>query len=370
MEFVKLSDDIAKEWDSLVYQSDDGWLFSLFDWQKAITAIPEWGLEEHSFAVFQDGKMVAAMPLSIRPGGVVASTGWGMSGPVIAPGVHPGYRDKILKNIFRHVLDIGNKNEAQRIEVAISSLNKTSLTNRWGVNPLICYGFSDVSTHTRIIDLRLSEEKVYSRLSQDARYNIRSAVKSGFTVKRVMWSEWLDEYYEIHRENYVRTGVTPHPKAYFESVSHCFGNSNQAILLTALDRLGNPVAFHNCARFKNTSLYWTGCCKNKYLNSGVNYLLVWEALVDSLKNGCEWYEMGESFPNIGEGKEKGLSVFKGKFGGELHRLYKGEIILDNKEPCKDSLNNWLRASEDLIQQVLGPRFTGFLKKGLQKFRSI
>jgi len=42
MEFVRLTSGIVAEWDRLIYQSDDGWLYSLSSWQYMITRIPEW----------------------------------------------------------------------------------------------------------------------------------------------------------------------------------------------------------------------------------------------------------------------------------------------------------------------------------------
>jgi hypothetical protein len=136
----------------------------------------------------------------------------------------------------------------------------------------------------------------------------------------------LDEYYLTHLETYRRTGASHHPKEYFEIIAET-AHRGQAVLWVGRDPSGKPVAFHNCARYRKGSLYNTGCCKTEHLRSGINYLLFWNAIVGAKEDGCNWYEVGEVFPNETGGKLRGLSIFKEKFDGELYRYYRAEIQL-------------------------------------------
>jgi hypothetical protein len=147
------------------------------------------------------------------------------------------------------------------------------------------------------------------------------------------------------------------------------------------DPLGKPVAFHNDARFKNAAMYHTGCSETLHLRSGINYLLFWEAICGEKVDGLLWYESGEVFPAAKLGKEKGLTDFKSKFGGELHRVFRGEKIIDQIPAVSAAKNkivnqsdavvitdrhrvlcDWLNASRDLSSVILGRKVTDFIRK--------
>jgi hypothetical protein len=366
MEFEPLSAAIKEEWDQIVHQSDDGWLFSLTDWLEMVSSV--WDMENLSFAVRLNGKIVAVMPLHwIKAAHTVASGGWGYGGPAIKAGIPEGERRRIWEVIFAHVRERAAELGATKTSVSISPITHTSLNNRWGVNPLVEFGFADVSTHSWITPLSQSETELWNGLSENARWEIRQARKAGYTVRQCLWREMVDEYYRVHAENYQRTGVKPHPKAYFEGIAD--QQSDQYILWTGFDVQGRPVAFHNSARFKGAALYHTGCSETAHLKSGVNYWLFWEAVRGAKGDGCEWYEAGEAFPLARSGKEKGLTDFKRKFGGELHRVFRGEITREVPQPIapaapatpaapvvsvlgrRTALRNWLKASRDLLKAI-------------------
>jgi len=326
--------------------------------------------------VYNGEEMVAVMPLQLMRSGSLVSS-FGPAGPAVITGIPESYRQKILDRVFSHVLGIAVQTKAQRVEVSVSPLTRNSLACNRGINYLVQAGFEDVSTHTMIVNLRQSDDDLWSDLSKDARYNVRQARKAGYNIERGLWREWVDVYYRVHVETYRRTGVTPHPKAYFESIAHHVAGQGHAVLWVAKDAQGNPVAFHNCARFGKTSQYWTGCGEMDHLSSGVNYLLVWHALLGAKEDGCEWYEIGECFPNVKEGKLHGLTVFKSKFGGELHRLFKGTIVLqpaavvqDSPSPYRLLVRNWMRATKEMVTPVLGTRTTEAIVSNLRRTYAI
>jgi len=191
----------------------------------------------------------------------------------------------------------------------------------------------------------------------------------------------VEAYYDVHKETYLRTGVQPHPKAYFEGIAR--QSTQHHLLWVGFDPLGKPVSFHNDARFQHSSLYHTGCSETAHMNSGINYLLFWEAIVGAKADSCRWYEIGEAFLSAAEGKDKGLNGFKSKFGGELHRFFRGELFIEpaQKEPqdiltiplsLEQPLNsyrvvfrNWVYASRDLLAAVIGRQAVRMLGKSLR-----
>ena len=192
------------------------------------------------------------MPLQWTAAGAVASTAMGAAGPALVPGLTDSQRHKLLQAIFEYVRTLAARMGAHRIEVAMSPLTATSLGAFHGVNGLVLHGFHDCSTHALIADLRREEKEILSDMSYDARRSAQLARKAGYTVSRTPWREAVDEYYKIHSETYQRTGVGPHPTAYFEGIAG-LGDQGNAVLWVGRDASGRPVAFHNCARFGKTS---------------------------------------------------------------------------------------------------------------------
>ncbi len=375
MEFIGFNQIKAREWDEIVYHSEDGWVFSLAEWLEMVTLV--WNMQQLSFAVRENGKLVAIMPLHwISAGKRLSSSGWGHGGPVIAAGASRAVRQRLWEACWARARDIAAQFCAERITVVISPICQSSLKNGWGVNPLVEVGFTDVSTHTRIIDLLQSEEDLWFGMAKDARQKIKQARSAGYSARRCSWREMVDEYYRVHIETYQRTGVQSHPKSYFEGIAA--QPDSHHILWVGFSPDGSPVAFHNDARFSSSELYHTGCSETAHLKSGVNYLLFWEAVLAAKADGCAWYETGEAFPNAAEGKDKGLTDFKGKFGGELHRLFRGELIMPQPEPespavltpveaklmpdKKTIIRNWLNASRDLSTVILGRKMISLMRK--------
>lgn len=370
--FVVLTTQIAKDWDELVRNSPDGWVFSYSNWLNMVTEVWSecWEIRNLSFAVEENGHLVAVMPLHYIPSDKrLSSSGWGSAGPIIRVGISESDRHRIWKVVLEHVYQIAAELGADYLNIPIPALNRSSLENRWGVNPLIPFGFTDTSTHTRIIDLTQTETELWFQLSENARRQIKKAKKLGYRAFKRPWIEMVEDYYRVHVETYQRTGVQPHPKAYFEGIARLTEKQNST-LWVGYDPQGNSVAFFNTACFGKTALYHTGCSKTIHLKSGINYLIAWEAILDAKLAGCEWYEIGEAFPAAQMGKERGLTEFKGKFGGELHRYYRGEMVFTQPQSISPTVSmsepqpvytfrelviNWLHASKDIFARLLGHR---------------
>lgn len=323
LELRPLRPTIARKWDELVEASDEGWVFGLSGWQWLIVSVQEWGLVDYSFAVAQSGRLVAVMPLQHQPAAArLGSSGWGGTGPILAPELSRRERNRVVERIFDRVWEIASSVQADRFDLSVSPVTRSSVGNRWGVTPYLDRGLKDVSTLTQICELAPSESELWNGLSESARRKCRKAVALGYMVTQEPWSDMVDEYYRVHTETYHRTGVRPHPVAYFEGIARETAPRGNSILWVGRDPAGRAVAFHNDARFGESSMYHTGCCETSHLDSGINYLLFWEAIVGARRAGCRWYEIGEVFPEAISGKNRGLTSFKTRFGGEPHRYFR------------------------------------------------
>lgn len=356
------SAEIKSQWDALVRNSPDGWAWGLYDWQDVALSYERLGLQDRGFALGTAAGLVAVMPLHIIPAERrLASSGFGVAGPMLAPGLSERHRRKIMTALFDAVLEIARNEKCVAIDVGASPVCFTSLENKRGVNPFLEFGFRDVSEVTRVIDLRDDTQSLFAALSDDAKQKIKRAESLGYRASRASWPDLLDDYYRIHCETYHRTGATPHDRSYFESIAIKMEANRSAQLWAGFASDGRPVAFHNDARFNHASYYHTGCSETACLDSGVNSLLFWRAILGAKEDGCSWYEIGHVFPGGSDRKLRGLTVFKSKFGGKLHRHFLGRLDIESaietppapKLGVRASVRQWLRASRDLIKAVGG-----------------
>jgi ubiquinone/menaquinone biosynthesis C-methylase UbiE len=324
-QFIPAPSILPADWDRLVRASPDGWVFALSGWQRLILAVPEWGLVDASFGVHRGSRLIAVMPLQFQPsGGRLASSGWGLAGPVIASS-DDAERTAIRAVIMAHVEDVAGALGAATIEVGRYAVTMAALSEP-ETNPFLADGFEDTSTQTRVIRLDVDEDQLWRDLSKNARQMVQKATSLGYRVRQGDWGQLVDAYYRVHTETYQRTGVGPHPRAYFEGIAAEMAPTGDAVLWVGDSPNGVPVAFHNDARFGPGTLYHTGCSATAHLDSGINYLLMWEAIRGARRAGCRVYEVGEVFPDAAEGKTRGLTVFKSKFGGDVRRSIKARRL--------------------------------------------
>lgn len=201
-----------------------------------------------------------------------------------------------------------------------------------------------------MIDLSKSEDELWADLTSDARRQIKQAREAGLLVERVDWAQHLDRYYELHVATYTHTGVSPHPRAYFAGITGHTAPSGHSVLWGVSTPAGELVAYHNAAWFGAGAYYHTGCSADYSGFSGASYLLFWEAMLGARRAGIRWYDCGAVFPGkTSSEKQKGLSTFKTKFGGQPHRQFSGGLNF----PCRPIASSGVSPAPTFIRQVLG-----------------
>jgi len=319
-------------WDEFVDLSDDAWLWHRFDFQDVISTWP--GRRDLSFAILdtaEKGECVCLVPLQLSANRLAGLLPWtsleSLGGLAYLAGLAEGRRKKLIDATSAFLVTLARRNGAAEITLAIApltpSLRGESLPR---VNPLLTLGCENSLTQTWLVDLRTEEERLWARLEGRARTEIRKAERAGVVVRNADQLGDLDAYYELHRATCVRTGINPHPREYFEASWQSLVATQLAHVLLA-ERDGVVVAAANFAVYKKGALYWTGAAAETGLEFGANALLQWRAIQWMLTQGVEWYETGEAFPNLKEGKLKQLSDFKKSFGGALYPYYRGRLVV-------------------------------------------
>lgn len=267
--------------------------------------------------------MRAVVPMQLdRRSGMLGITGWGGCGPVIAGPASGRHRDVARAEVVRMVDEAAARLGAGAVRMTIPPVTVSAIENSRGVNPFALCGLEDCSGIAQVIDLSPDKATLWRGLSETARQTVRKAEKVGVTVVQADWVDRLDCYYRIHQDNYLRTGVTPHPKSYFYGIAHEMANAGHSVLWAALNQEGEAVAFHNDMQFGVGAWYHTGCSTDAALAAGANYLLFWKSMLGAKAAGRRWYDCGEIFPPSADKKRNGLTLFKTRFGGKPHRFLK------------------------------------------------
>lgn len=196
------------------------------------------------------------------------------------------------------------------------------------VNPMIFYGYQNKISQSYVIDLSKGEEEIFGVFSQTTRNLINRCKRDSFIKieEAKPTQEDLDKYYRLHVETYERTGVTPHPKTYFEHIFMEILKDNYCHILFLYSG-ETLIAAHNTLLFKKAAMYWTGASITDK-GEGESRLLMYEQILYAKRCGCKYFECGEVFPNVRKGKLKGLSDFKKSFGGIVYPLFSGAYIVE------------------------------------------
>ncbi len=328
----------VEDWDRLVRMSPDGWVFALHGWQRLVASVEDWGFVDHGFGVYENERLLAVVPLHVQSGSMVAgSSGWGGAGPVLEGGLTSERRRQVFCAAVEHTVEAAEVAGAIRLDMSCSPVTESSIDSRWAINPFALLGFEDSSLMSQVIALETAESDLWSGLTKTARNLIRRSEKAGFRVEPADWTEALDVYYDIHQETYARTGVFPHPKRYFQGIAEAMAPSGAARLLALISPGGEPVAFQGTAQFGRGANYHIGCSRDAVQSFSPGYPLMWAAIEAAKVSGCAWFDVGWIFPASDDPKQKGLTHFKTRFGGEPHRSFKAERQLAASDNLSESI---------------------------------
>ena len=118
----------------------------------------------------------------------------------------------------------------------------------------------------------------------------------------------LDPFYQLLVITRRRHHVPPQPKAWFQNLSDCFGESLKIRIALKGDR---PVAGMLTIRYKDTLVYKYGGSDTQFNNLGGMHLLYWKAIQDAKNSGLRTFDLGRS-----DHAQDGLITFKSRWGAK------------------------------------------------------
>ena len=333
MKIISINEKYKKDWDNIVYNSDDAWLFHLYDWNTLVNA-NVWKYKQLSFLIQDQNNIIGICPLFLKEYKKfrflrikVLSNGFGPSGLALDNKLNQIQKNNAQDIILKYISNINKIYAIDKLEISLSPLAlKNFYYYKNNLNPIKQFGLDDISTKTYLINLQnKSNDDLWNNMEKRSRTAIRKAKKNNISIKQIHTLYDLKEYYKLHCETYKRTKAKPHPFSYFKII---YEKKWANIFFAYLeDKL---IATLNVSIFKNNALYWTNASDHKFSSLGANNLLQWHAIKWAKNKGCKWYDSGEAILNTDNSKFAGLTKFKKSFGGELYPFYKGKKIYSAK----------------------------------------
>lgn len=177
-------------------------------------------------------------------------------------------------------------------------------------------------SQTRVVDLTLSQDRLWRDLSSTARWSVNKARRLGITVTE-MGGEGLGAFGELYRETALRVGFRRRDR--FEDVFQAFDARRDASIVLARDADKRPMgAVMLLAGGERIFELYSASTRAGEGASVANYLVIWEAIVRSRERGFAGYDLwGTNEPN--------LARFKAHFGGD-ERFFEGAYELITNRP--------------------------------------
>ncbi len=173
---------------------------------------------------------------------------------------------------------------------------------------------------TRLIDLTLPEERLWSDLRSSCRWSINKARRSGYGVVDEGESG-LDAFGELYLETARRVGFEAN--AAYRETFQAFQRRGLGRLLVARDSEGRPAATLMLLDCGDRVVERYGASSAAGAAGRANYLVKWEAIRTSRERGMRRYDLWGT-----EGA--GLAEFKASFGGYERRYIGAWELVTNR----------------------------------------
>lgn len=302
---LKLQPVERQVWQDFQKSTPWGSLFHRWEWQDIIEV--GFGIRVNRLGLFDEtGELRGLLPLVERKMSLLKLAGCPLSG-VATP--HSGPLGSVpLAEVLAALEEYASEKRLDYLELGLLDNIGKELLDQEG------YIAEELTT----LELPIAEDVdvLWSGLEVRCRNAIRKAEKSGVEVFEAQaLEEWLDLYYDLSCEVYLRQEKTPpFSKEYFTALwQTLYSSGDLVVLLARYD--GKIIAGGIFPRDRNVGYYLDGVSNREYNKVVPNNLIQWEYLKRAQASGIQLYDMvGANIPSIAK--------FKKSFGSiERNYLY-------------------------------------------------
>lgn len=174
------------------------------------------------------------------------------------------------------------------------------------IPPVSAKPFQTYDSHH--LDLRPGTEVLFRNLETAVRRAIRKAESSKIDVTVERSAEAMNDFYLLHGRTRRRHGLPPQPQRFFNAIfKHLVARNLGTIVLARL--AGVPVAGAVFLHSAKQAIYKFGASDTQHWPSRPNQGVMWTAIRELVKIGCEELQFGRTSP-----ADEGLARFKLSWG--------------------------------------------------------
>lgn len=179
-------------------------------------------------------------------------------------------------------------------------------------------GRPQFTPYSFILDLKPTEDELFSNLKSKTRYNVRLAEKNGVEVQLDNSDETFEEYIRLWKETTSRQKFYAHDERYQRLMWKHMSQSGIGQLIRAVYQ-GKTLGVWVLFVFDNVLYYPYGASSREHRDVMANNLLAWEAIRFGKRQGCHTFDMWGA---LGPDPDKddpwyGFHRFKAGYGATL-----------------------------------------------------
>lgn len=355
MEIVLFDQKNRDEWEHFSECSSDAWFWHTTDWMTYTQEYSKEGfLANSSFFVIENSEILAICPVMVErsalPNDIIQFSYSG--GPIPFPAMHddltPGSRQRVLKFYVQALRFISKKENVSYVSVKVPSVANNFINYEMPfANPLIKFGFIELTYHTQVINLQQELDDLWAGIRKGHRYDIRRSEK---VCELRVWdqhtitAEKFSEYQLLHQKD---AGRITRSQRTFDLMLSWIKQGN-AILVEA-EHDGRAIGFALLILFQRGAFYGSSCKDPDYYETPASHLIQWATIRWLREHQFEWYDIGiqQFFPqwfDPASTKDISISFFKRGFGGVTIPLPTAEYFYSKsclEQTYKERLQRYL-----------------------------
>ena len=339
---VPLTPDRYAEWDQFCLASPDAWFWHTSQWlEYTLHYRPELQPVSESFLCLRDSSVVAICPLIVETRGSGADSirefSYGSDAapaPALAGSLSEKFRKEILQRVFAQVDELASKIKVVRASFRMSPIAPSFWrSDAQKPNPLLKFGFSDISLASQVIDLQPDELQLLRAMRKGHRADITRAertLQADILDRENIAHERFESYRRLHHK---AAGRVTRPSETFEMMRQWITQGTAILCAASLD--GVDVEFALVSLYKDGAYYSSSCEDPEHNHLPIGHLLQWKVVQWLKQRGIRKYEIGlqvySSQPHmIASDKELKIAFFKRGFGGFAVPFWRGEKFYDRR----------------------------------------
>lgn len=181
---------------------------------------------------------------------------------------------------------------------------------------------------TMVLDLRLSEEEIYSRFNKTTKYEIRRAIKEGvfYSVSQEPCADEIRSFLAAYRDLKLRANVFVRPLNHYLY----FSDRGELCITRSADNTGRPLSYHVYIKRDSVALLINSVTImsdeqgsiDKNLAGRANRLNHWEDVKILKTLGVDRLDLGGWFEDDKDDKKfRSINEFKSGFGADVIYCY-------------------------------------------------